>query len=332
MDSKPTLSRKKFQIKVKTIKLLFVLMALVILTMIVVHPQDPLWARDRDNYELYAKYGFGYFDQYFSQGGYLSVISNEPLFISINGLLGYIFTPDTVVLILVGVGYFVTNFVISRENDYSILPVLMYLLLPQTLKNNVMQTRQGLAVAWYLFFLTQNNRFFKSFRFFSVFIHTGSAILIVADIFRSCMRKFNFRKGQMVVSFAVLSMIIAKVVPTLSQFVGDRRADEYDFLADSGVSGLAWIFWLFFFVIFFVISESDQYSDISLLGIIFYLSTYFNFDLSGRAFEFFVPVILLSLFRQKGSWEKYVLIFILMMYAAMGWYQNGGITGWLATT
>lgn len=288
---------------------------------------DFFFIKDRGQYNIYA-YGSNYYwGQYRSQG-IITLLTNEPIFLILNQLLNLFFKSIFIVQLYIVVSYSLTAFLVSKQLGYSLYPVVLYSAIPQGLKNNIMQIRQGLGISIYLLGFQAKNKYVRLLRFLAPFIHTSMLFFVVVEGYEYCMDKMKISRHVRLIIFTGVSVLIAALLPIATSIIGDRRAMEYSFSSDQSASGLSFIFWIVFFVIFYIYSDKNQYTTFSAYGIVFYLSTYFLTDISARVFESFLPFILISVLKQSNKIYKLILILLLLVFSALGWYTNHGIIGW----
>lgn len=315
----------------KRIKKFFVIIIAIALGAWITYSLDFYSVKDRLAYFVYALDSDKILDIYKSKG-IITIISNEPIFLYLNIFLNQFFDGITIVSIFIYSSYSLTVFLISQKLNYRIFPIFVYTFMPQVLKNNVMQTRQGVAVAIYLFGFLSKNKKVRWLRFIAPFIHTSLAFMLLVELYESIVQKYKLSKASILLFFSIISLTFAQLLPIISQLMGDRRANTYSFGLDQTASGLGFIFWLVFFIVAFKYMRDSEYAIFSLCGIVFYLSTYFSLDIGARILESFLPIIIISVFQLPEKRYKYVLISLLIVYALLGWYSNNGLNGWLTYT
>jgi hypothetical protein len=104
----------------------------------------------------------------------------------------------------------------------------------------------------------------------------------------------------------------------MAALVGARQARRYQ-LGIEDVSGLGFIFW-FSVSILFLVQSSGYIKDniFPIGGLIFYLSGYFLSGFVVRAFESFLPLLLISGLGMSVS-KKRVFVTLILLYGSMQW-------------
>jgi len=105
--------------------------------------------KDRQNYLNYAENSAEILSN-FATDGVLAVLANEPLWLLINSTLALVADPELVVRTIIFVSGSLFSYVLTRSNPENGLWLLLFLFVPQILKNFITHLRQGLGIA--LFF------------------------------------------------------------------------------------------------------------------------------------------------------------------------------------
>ena len=87
---------------------------------------------------------------YFLSNGFLSFISNEPIWLMINFGLNNISNIADGIKIIIFFSAFTVSLIAINNSNKSIIIILLFLLFPQIIKNHIIHLRQGLAVAVFL--------------------------------------------------------------------------------------------------------------------------------------------------------------------------------------
>lgn len=273
---------------------------------------------DRDNYLVYASSSHEIASYYMRQGLW-SVFFNEPVWLAVNVLIATILSPEDVLRTTILFSSSVTAFLVLRNNQRDFIFLVLILLLPQVLKNNIIHLRQGFAIAVFLcgwFSGRQNIRY--ALFLLACLIHSSFfliAFLIILNHFL-----VRFRMGYEIRAAIVFSggVFVGFLGLWVAGLLGARQAAEY--VGDSAaVSGLGFLFWSIVAVLFclqgrrFLRENSLQFSII-----VFYLSTYFLLPVTARVFESGILLVLLSLLGLT-SYRKHFFIVLFGMYFLFQW-------------
>lgn len=269
--------------------------------------------KDRDNYLVYAADSgtvmAGYLDS-----GILTFLVNEPLFLFANYLLSLFMGPEAVLSLLVFGFAFLFAYSMLGYNRKLIFLLLIALLLPQVLKNHVVQLRQGYAVALFTYawlYLDGSKKLFVIA--LTPFIHASFFIVgcfLVVYWFSTWVRfKFDFRSAV----FFSISAVSVFLIFFVADLLGSRQATRYS-VTDLNVSGIAFAFWGLVFLIF-CLQPREWYEKhaFAALFVLVYLGMYFTSPLSGRVFESVLPLVLIAGFSTRGYYQ-YAFISLFLVY------------------
>lgn len=269
--------------------------------------------KDRDNYLVYAADSgtvmAGYLDS-----GILTFLVNEPLFLFANYLLSLFMGPEAVLSLLVFGFAFLFAYSMLGYNRKLIFLLLIALLLPQVLKNHVVQLRQGYAVALFTYawlYLDGSKKLFVIA--LTPFIHASFFIVgcfLVVYWFSIWVRfKFDFRSAV----FFSISAVSVFLIFFVADLLGSRQATRYS-VTDLNVSGIAFAFWGLVFLIF-CLQPREWYEKhaFAALFVLVYLGMYFTSPLSGRVFESVLPLVLIAGFSTRGYYQ-YAFISLFLVY------------------
>ncbi|HTG56254.1 MAG TPA: EpsG family protein [Niabella sp.] len=273
---------------------------------------------DRVNYLVYAGESSAIFDRYLSQG-VTTLIFNEPIWLLHNTLLSLFLAPEGVVAATIFLASYITAYLILKFSPAHFILLVLYLLLPQVLKNNIIHLRQGLAIAVFLlgwFSSRPNVRYFCFF--LACFIHSSFIIILFLYALNEFFVRFRYGSDLRAVIVACIGLLAGVFGIWVAGVLGARQADQY---ADGAVavSGLGFVFWVTIAGIFlrqgkfFLRNNSLQFSII-----VFYLSTYFFLPVAARVFESAILLVLLSAL-QLTSYRRYTFIGLFFCYFLIQW-------------
>jgi hypothetical protein len=269
--------------------------------------------KDRENYLVYAADAGSAMARYLD-AGILSFLVNEPVFLFANYLLSLFLGPEAVLSLLIFGFAFLFAFSILGYNRKLIFWLVIALLLPQVLKNHVVQLRQGYAVALFTYawlYLGGSKKWFLIS--LTPFIHASFFIIgcfLAVSWFASWLRfKFDLKSTV----FFAISLTSAFLIFFVAEMLGSRHATRYSAF-DLNVSGSAFVFWSLVFGIFCFQSREwyDRHSFAALFVLV-YLGMYFTFPLSGRVFESILPLVLIAGFSTRGYYQ-YAFISLFLVY------------------
>lgn len=284
---------------------------------------------DRANYLNYASYSSEIIFRHYSNG-FLSLIFNEPIWLIMNVILGYFFSPESVIKTFIFLSSWTCCYLCLKHNKEHFLLVILIFLFPQVIKNHIIHLRQGVAISFFLIAYFRDNGFMKNLLFIvTPFIHLSFCFVLL--IYGVCflLKKTNFARDLSAFVIAAVGIGIAVSLKVIVTFLGSRQANEYEFTSAS-VSGAAFIFWAFFLALFWIQGRDfcRKYS-FEILGLVFYLSTYFFLEVTARIFESYVLLVLLASCKLT-SYKKVLFVFSLVAFLIFNYVSRLGLPyfGW----
>lgn len=281
---------------------------------------------DRDNYLTYASASVQIFSRFLDYG-YWAVLFNEPVWLAINVFLGFLFSPENVLrVIILFAGSVTAYFVLRHEAKYFIF-LMLILFLPQILKNNIIHLRQGLAIAVFLcgwFSARPNVRY--AFFTLACLIHSSFFIIIFLMIMNHFFILYRLGVELRSIVIFLCGVFVGFLGLWLAGILGARQANEYVGGA-AEVSGLAFVFWIVIAGLFvlqgrtFLRNNSVQFSFI-----VFYLSTYFLLPVAARVFESGIILVFISLLGLT-SYRKHTFYLALSFYFIFQWAPRLALPG-----
>ena len=277
--------------------------------------------KDRDSYLIYAERSWEFFSGFFNQSLIL-VFTNEPLFLFVNYFLSLFFTPDFTLRVLISIFSFLFAYSILSHNKKVFIWLLLLLFLPQVLKNNVMQLRQGYAVAIFCFaWLCVNGKIRWFLIALTPFMHASFFIVL---FFLFWYRVFSHMK----LSFGIRSFLVGAIafgssimILNIAEILGARQGLRYSSV-DLNVSGYAFLFWLLVFGLFLTQPKAwFREHGFPVVTLLIYLIFYFSFPLSGRIFESTLPLVFIAGFSMVGL-KRYAFNFLFLFYFCYQYYVS----------
>ncbi|EOZ5531038.1 EpsG family protein [Vibrio metschnikovii] len=285
--------------------------------------------KDRVNYLVYAGTSDLIILRYVS-GGILSFLFNEPIWLGLNVFLSIFFTPEQVVSFIVFLSASITSFSILKVNHKYILFLLFILIFPQVMGKYVVHLRQGLAISFFLlgwFCLSTKWRWF--FFISASLIHTSFFFVVALYFLSITMRRLNFANDLRSFIILAFGLIVSFGLGFITSLLGARQSNQYDFTAAS-ISGLGFIFWLGILILYWLQGrEFTKNNAFSMAVLVFYLTTYFFIEVTGRIFESAVIIVLLSSL-ELTSWRKNLFFLVCACFVCLSWLlrMNQPWLGW----
>ncbi|WP_157753497.1 EpsG family protein [Thiomicrorhabdus chilensis] len=274
--------------------------------------------KDRLNYLNYAGSSEIVFLRYLSTG-YLPVLMNEPLWLSINIILNQFFEPEATVRLIIFFSAFTTSFLILKSNPRYFLFLIFLLIFPQVIGKFVVHLRQGLAITIFLLaWFTLN----KQLRWFLLamtpFIHASFFFVLLLYGFTWFLEKLKLALDLRTIAVVMLGCMVVISLGVLVSFLGARQAEIYDFNSTE-VSGLGFLFWLGIFAVYYSQGRSFAKKHVfAMSAIVFYLTTYFFIEVTARIFESMVIIVLLASV-DLTSWRRKLFVTTLMAFVGIAW-------------
>lgn len=250
----------------------------------------------------------------------------------INIILSEILSPEWVLRFIIFFSSFTTTFIVLRNvilRDYFI--VLLFLILPLVLKNNIIHLRQGAAIAFFLCgWFSQQKKIKYSLFLCAALVHSSFMIVLFCVLIVNILLYLKLSYGVRNVLYIIFSLLIGTSALLIANFLGARQGAGYKESAD--VSGLSFIFWGGV-TGFFIIQGREflfRYAY-AVFFLLLYLSTYFLIPVTARVFESVILLVLLSIIDFKGQYKYLGIIYFLMYFFAL-WVMRIDEPGfgWLA--
>ncbi len=274
---------------------------------------------DRANYLDYARYSAVILARY-TDGGPQTILANEPLWLLLNIALEGNLRPDEIVRLIIFFSSFGVAYLTLRSHPSHFLALVMFLLLPQVLKNNIIHLRQGLGITifligWYSRYLPLRLLFIG----LAPFVH--ASFFFIDALFLLNVAYMNLRISTLwrVVGTIIIGLTLGALGIFLAGALGARQGNNYESLSSNG-SGLAFLFWLALTIILCLEGKRfvrTNFFEVSLL--IFYLATYFLLPVTARIFESSMIVVLIMALGLT-SWRHYTFYLMFAFYFFKQWY------------
>lgn len=283
--------------------------------------------KDRENYLIYAGNSLEILHRYHADG-WLSVLSNEPVWLLINIAFSSVMAPDNVLRTLIFLSATTVAYIVLRKCPLNFFWLCLVLLLPQVLKNHVVHIRQGVAIAIFLVGWFSPS-LLRTIIFIGVtpFIHASFFVVCGLLCLILLARRLRFSRGLKTAIVLGTCLLISVSIVWVANILGARQAERYAFL-HADVSGVGFAFW--FIVLFQMLMQGRQYfrDNIFQIGFVgFYLSSYFFVPVSARILESVMIPVLISCFLMRG-WSRLVFLGMFLSYFLLQYYSRLGMP-WL---
>lgn len=274
--------------------------------------------KDRDNYLAYATWSGDLLTRYWSTSP-LVAFANEPIWLVINDWLASVLSPENTVRAIIFVPATMLAWVVLREQPRHFVWLLLFLFLPQVVKNHVIHLRQGVAIAIFLCgWFTRRPALRYLLLATTPLIHAAFFIvlgLLALTQFGRWIRLSGHLRTSLALGAGVAAVIgLAQAASVL----GARQASTYAFTA-SEISGLGFFFWFSVLVVMCMQGRSFiREHAFELATIVFYLCTYFFIEVSARIFESTLMLVLLAGLHLT-HWRRAAFLALVMTYGLV-WY------------
>ncbi len=278
---------------------------------------------DRVNYVNYAKNSGDILAGYLYRGNILSLISNEPIWLWINSMFRMFMEPELIVKTIIFISAFLSAFCFLRLSPKNIIFVMIFLFIPQIMKNYVVHLRQGFGISIFMLGMLFSDWRRLLFCGISPLIHSSMFFTImflqvdnVIDYFK---KKPKFSITMKMIIYSVVSFVLCINLKVLLILFGDRRLGAYDFSKSASSSGLGWAFWLCVLILMLLSGTTwmKKHSS-SIYAIVFYLVSYFLLQVTARIFESSLFLILISCLSMT-TYRKLSFVMAMMLYGFIQW-------------
>ncbi|MCK0769388.1 hypothetical protein [Chromohalobacter canadensis] len=284
---------------------------------------------DRANYLVYAKYSKEVFAMY-AANGFSEMLTNEPLWLLFNIWLSEHFTPEDTLRVVIFFSSFLVSFLVLRSYPKYAFVLVLFILMPQVLKNNIIHLRQGLGITF--FFLGWWCRYLPLRILFiglAPLVHASFFFINALFLLNIAFSTFSVSIVWRVVYTLGVGVVLGVMGIWLADALGARQGGNAMYSGmGAGGTGLAFLFWIVFTVVLFMEGKAflkNNFFAVSIL--IFYLSTYFLLPVTARVFESGMLVVLLASLGLT-DWRRYAAYTLYAFYFCMQWYPLLGLPGY----
>lgn len=279
---------------------------------------------DRVNYLEMAEVSPLIFARYLG-AGVLSVLTNEPVWLGVNSVLGLLLPAENVVQIIIFFSAFTTAYLLLKHNPKAFWFLLFVLFVPQVAKNFIIHIRQGMGIAVFLMAWYSTRPKLRLLLFLMApMVH--SSFFIVLAVLLACyvLKKIRFAFDLRIIAYAAAGIFFGVGLPFVSKLLGARQSETLLSEHEAGGSGVALLVWAL--LLGFYLMQGRTYlrqHSFSIAMIILYLLVYFVSPVAGRVFESALPLILTSMFyltswRRLGAVSLFTMFSVLLMISHLG--------------
>jgi hypothetical protein len=280
----------------------------------------PLMAfRDRENYLEYATYPLDLLDRYLALSP-LAALVNEPVWLLINAALGVLLSPQNVMRQVIFLSAFTVAYLGLRAARSNWPWLLLFLLLPQVLKNHITHLRQGAAIAIFLMGWFSPVRLRRVILMgLAPFVHASFFFVLALHVLTQVLLRLRLAadiRGLVYISFAAG---VGIGLSTIASLLGARQAQEYEFAA-AEISGAGFVFWTLMVALFlFQGKKIIRDHALAVAATLFYLGTYFFVEVTARIFESVLLLVLLAGLNLT-RWRRWAFLGGMVLWEGLQWY------------
>ncbi|MCI0511149.1 EpsG-like putative glucosyltransferase [Chromohalobacter marismortui] len=284
---------------------------------------------DRANYLIYAKHSDEIFVMY-AASSFKTIITNEPIWLLLNIWAARHFTAEDTLRLIIFFSSFWVSFLVLRSYPKYAFLLILFILMPQILKNHIIHLRQGLGIS--LFFIGWWCRYLPLRIFFiglAPLVHASFFFIDALFLLNVFFSTYRISTIWRVVYTVGMGVVLGALGMWLAGALGARQGEsaEYSAMGSDG-SGLAFLFWTLFTVIFCMEGKEFLKNNFFAATILFfYLSTYFLLPVTARVFESGMLLVLLASLG-LSDWRRYAVYGLYVFYFCMQWYPVLGLPGY----
>jgi hypothetical protein len=206
---------------------------------------------------------------------------------------------------------------VLRYDPRQFLWLLVFLLLPQVIKNHIVTLRQGTAISVFLagWFTTR-----QPLRWLLIgatpFIHSAFFFVLGLMALSGLARRMRLAADLRTLLFVGAGVAIGASLAWIALLLGARQAKNYAFSMPE-VSGLGFVFWIIVFGVMCLQGRTYVRRHAFELGVIaFYLGTYFLVEVTARIFEAALLLVLFACLRLT-RWRRVAFLSLITSYGLL---------------
>ncbi|CAM9357801.1 EpsG family protein [Acinetobacter bereziniae] len=274
------------------------------------------WFRDRDIYIIYAEN----YDTFLKEDESFKQLINEPLFSQIAGLFTNFpeLFPTFMSLFIASI-YFIFTFKLSKNFITFLLGFTLLIFNSYLIFQQLFQLRQGLATALFviIFFSIKSLKFRVILSCVLPFIHVSFFIITPIFILYELYLK-NIKSSKIMIMTSIGTIIFSLLSVTLMYIIGFRQADLYESINEGkGGGSLLLHFIILIYVYFFTNRENKKLFDWTIIGLSFFIFSYYIFPAAGRLFSSFYPFLLFHLISRSKYQDITVLLIMNIVFITL---------------
>lgn len=282
--------------------------------------------KDFSNYLVYGDSSWLIASRY-AEGGLLHLLSNEPVWLLMNAGLELFLEPETVVRTIIFLGGSSIAWLIFTHYPQHFIWLILFLLLPQVVKNYLIHLRQGAAIAIFLWGWFAPQRIARLvLLILTPFIHASFFFIIVLLSLTWFLRKIRFAADLRTIAYIAIAISVGLSLGFLAQLFEARQSATYAFVR-TDVSGLGFALWLM--VCLTMLSAGNRWlreHSFETSIVIFYLATYWLIEVTARIFEGGLMLVLLAGLALPG-WRRQLFLGLVIGAGIFSWSLRIGTPG-----
>lgn len=254
--------------------------------------------------------------------GWLSLLSNEPLWLLFNAALSIFLAPENVVRAVIFCSSALVAWNVSRYFHDAPWKAVLILLFPLVIRYHITALRNGLALALFLVGWLSPQLGRRLFFFvLAALVHVSYFIVLILFAVSRVTEQVRFASDLRMMTFALFSLLFALFARTVAALVGARHAFEYSF-APVEFSGLGILFWSSILLLMWLQGKEFLRRHSFEAGcVVFYMVAIWLADFAARAFESTSLLILLACLHMT-SWRLGALVALMLSYMAAYMFVN----------
>ena len=254
------------------------------------------------------------------QNGIAAFLSNEPVWLIINAGLRMQLGTEAVVRTIIFFSAFSFAWLVLRHHPKQFIWLILFLFLPQVIKNYLIHLRQGVAIAIFLWGWFSVKGYLRWLLIgLAPFIHASFFFILFLLALTQILRILRFASGLKAITYGSAGLVVALSMGALAELVAARQGEFYTF-AQSGGSGLGFLLWVLILILMISTGKTWLRKHAFECGlVIFYIVNYWLNEVSGRIFESGLIVVLIACLSLPG-WKKYTFLVLVISTGALTWF------------
>lgn len=279
--------------------------------------------KDFANYLIYAENGLIIFLERLN-GGALSFLVNEPVWLLVNAGLGSVLEPEMVVRTIIFFSASSVAWLVLSSRPQYFFWLILFLFLPAVVKNHLIHLRQGLAVSIFLWGWFSDRWHLRwLLMVVSPLIHASFFFVLAVLFLAKILRYLRLSSDIRTFVFVVFGLSIGLGLGFVAVFFGARQAQEYEFAA-AEVSGFGFGLWCFLLLVWLSGGRQFLHAHVFETGmIIVYLCTYWLVEVTARIFESGLLLVLLGSLALPPN-QRRVFTFTTIILGGFMWLARTG--------